>query len=64
MADISNLKINERANVERAKLRESLQYKMDQQFPNMIIFRILTIFQIKKKIQIPKITNLANSENF
>ena len=25
MADISNLKINERANVERPKLRESLQ---------------------------------------
>ena len=28
MADISNLKINERANVERPNLRESLQQKM------------------------------------
>ena len=28
MADISNLKINERANVERPNLRESLQSKM------------------------------------
>ena len=28
MADISNLKINERANVERPNLRQSLQYKM------------------------------------
>ena len=37
---------------------------MDQQFQNILIFGILTIFQIKKKIQIPKITNLENSENF
>ena len=28
MADISNLKINERANVERLNLRESLKLKM------------------------------------
>ena len=28
MADISNLKINERANVERPNLRESLQQKI------------------------------------
>ena len=28
MADISNLKINERLNVERPNLRESLQQKM------------------------------------
>ena len=28
MADILNLKINERANVERPNLRESLEYKM------------------------------------
>ena len=71
MADISNLKINERAHVERLNLRESLQlemkfiskgnvkigkiaigadYRMDEQFQNLLIFRIFRIFQIKKKI--------------
>ena len=71
MADISNLKINERANVERLNLRESLklkmkfvskgnmkigkitigaEYRMDEQFQNLLIFRILIILQIKKKI--------------
>ena len=70
MADISNLKINERANVERLNLRESLQrkmkyilksnmkisrisngaeYRMDEQFQNLITFGILIILQIKKK---------------
>ena len=72
MADISNLKINERANVERPNLRESLQKKMkliskgnvkirkiangakyqikDEHFQNFLTFKILIIFQIKKKI--------------
>ena len=71
MADIPNLKINERANVERPNLRESLQkkmkfilkgnmriikiangakYRMDEHFQNLLIFGILIIFQIKKKI--------------
>ena len=70
MADISNLKINERANVERPNLRKSLQYKMesskgniriskiasgaeyrmDEQYQDFLIFEILIIFQIKKKI--------------
>ena len=65
MADISNLGINEHANVERPNLRESLQYKMkfilkgnmkiskiangaeyrmDEQFQNLLIFGILIIF--------------------
>ena len=65
MADISNLKINERANVERPNLRESLQqkmkfilkdnikiskianvaeYRMDEQFQNLLIFGIFIIF--------------------
>ena len=85
MADISNLKINERANVERPNLRESLQYKMkfiskgnmkigkiangagyrmDAQFQNLLVVEISIIFQIKKKILIPKISNLKNSQNF
>ena len=71
MADISNLKINERANGGRPKLQESLrqkmkfilmgnmkiskiangaEYRMDEHFQNLLIFGILIIFQIKKKI--------------
>ena len=45
MADISNLKINERANVERPNLRESLQQKMK--------------FILKGNIKISKIANGA-----
>ena len=71
MADIPNLKNNERPNVERLKFWESLQYKMkfiskgnmkigkiangaeyrmDEQFQELLIFGILIIFQIKEKI--------------
>ena len=45
MAGISNLKINERANVERPNLRESLQYKME--------------FILKGNMKISKIVNGA-----
>ena len=45
MADISNLRINERANVERPNLRESLQYKMK--------------FILKGNMKISKIANGA-----
>ena len=85
MADISNFKINERANVERPNLRESLQqkmrfilkgnikisniangaeYRMDEHFQNFLIFGVLIIVQIKKKIYILKVSNLENSQNF
>ena len=85
MAHISNLKINERANVERPNLRQSLQqkmkfilmdniknskiangaeYQMVEQFQNFLIFGISIIFQIKKKIEIPKVFDLENSQNF
>ena len=63
MADISNLKINERADVERPKIKfiskgnmkigkisNGAEYRMDGQFKNLLIFEILIIFQIKKKI--------------
>ena len=84
MVGISNLKINERANVEWLNLRVSPQqkikfiskgnmkidkiangaeYQMDKQFQKLENFRILTIFQTKKKIQIPKVSNLENSQN-
>ena len=71
MADISNLKINDGANVEgrtyespydrkqnlyqRANMRigkiaSVAEYRIDEQFQNLIIFGILIIFQIKEKI--------------
>ena len=33
---------------------------MDDQFQNLLIFEILIIFQIKKKISFPKMYNLEN----
>ena len=84
MADISNSKINERANVEWPNLRVSPQqktkfiskgnikidkiangaeYRMDEQFQKLENFGILIIFQTEKKIQIPKVSNLENSQN-
>ena len=84
MANILNLKINERSNIERSNLRVSLQekikfiskgnmkidkiangaeYRMDEQFQKLENFGILIIFQTKKKIQIPKVSNLENSQN-
>ena len=46
------------------KIANSAEYQMDEQFQNLLIFGILIIFQIKKKILIPKISNLENSQNF
>ena len=39
MADVSNLKINERLNVERPNLRESLQYKFETKSSNLIYIK-------------------------
>ena len=46
------------------KIANSAEYQMGKQFENLLIFGILIIFQIKKKILIPKISNLENSQNF
>ena len=46
------------------KIANGAEYRIDEQFPNLLIFRILIIFQIKKKIKIPKISNSENSQNF
>ena len=40
------------------------EYQMDEQFQNLLIFGILIIYQIKKKIKIPKVSNLENSQSF
>ena len=53
MADIWNLKIN--------KIANGAEYRMDEEFQNFLIFGILIILQIKKKIQIQKVSNLKNS---
>ena len=46
------------------KIANGAEYRMDKQLQNMLIFGILIIFQIKKNILIPKISNLENSQNF
>ena len=45
------------------KIASGAEYRMYDQFLNFLMFGILIIFQIKKKIWIPKITNLENSQN-
>ena len=46
------------------EIARSAEYRMDKKFQNLLIFGILIIFQIKKKILIPKISNLENSQIF
>ena len=46
------------------KIANSAKYQMDESNGNLLIFGILIILQIEKKIQIPKISNLENSQNF
>ena len=45
------------------KIANGAEYRMNEQFQNLLIFGILIIFQIKKKIWITKIDNLENSQN-
>ena len=42
----------------QGKIANGEEYRMDEQFQNLIIFGILIILKIKKKIEIPKISNL------
>ena len=46
------------------KIANGAEHRMNEQLQNLLIFGILIIFQIEKKIQIPKISNLENSQNF
>ena len=59
MADISNLKINERAIVERPNLWESLQEKM-----KFISKGKIKIGKIANGRTIPKFANFWNFDNF
>ena len=45
------------------KIANGAEYRMDEQFQKLENFGILIIFQTKKKIQIPKASNLENSQN-
>ena len=47
-----------------SKIANGAEYQMDEHFRNLIILGTLIIFQIKKKIWIPKVSNLENSQNF
>ena len=53
-----------KGNMKISKIANGAESRMDEQFQNLLIFGILIIFQIKKKIQIPKVSNLGNSQNF
>ena len=54
----------QRVNRRIGKTASGAEYRMDEQFQNLLIFGILIVFQIKQKILIPKISNLENSQNF
>ena len=40
------------------KIANSAKYRMDEQFQDLLIFGILIVFIIKKKIQIAKISKI------
>ena len=46
------------------RIANGAEYRMDEQSQNLLIFGILIIFQMKNEIQIPKISNSENSQNF
>ena len=58
------MKFISKNNMEIDKIANSAEYQIDEQFQNLLIFGIFIIFQIKKKILIPNISNLENSQNF
>ena len=58
------MKFISKGNMKIDKIANGAEYRMDEQFQNLLIFGILIIFHNKNKIQIPKISNLENSENF
>ena len=65
MADISNLKINERANVKQPNLRESLQQKMKfVSKGNMKIGKIANGAGISNERTNLKFANFWNFDNF
>ena len=57
------IKFISKGNMKIDKIVNGAEYRMDERFQNLLIFEILIIFQIKKKIRIPKISNLENSRN-
>ena len=53
-----------KGNVKIGKIANGAEYRIDERFQNFLIFGIFGIFQIKKNIWIPKISNFENSQNF
>ena len=58
------MKFISKGNMKIGKISNGAEYRMNGQFENLLISETLIIFQIKKKIQVPKISNLENSQNF
>ena len=44
------MKIISKGNIRIGKISSGMEYRMDKQFRNFLIFEILIIIQIKKKI--------------
>ena len=44
------MKFISKGNIKIRKIASGAEYRMDEQFQNLLIFEILIIFQIKKKI--------------
>ena len=42
------------------EIASGAEYRMDEQFQNLLIIGISIVFQIKNKILIPKISDLEN----
>ena len=58
------MKFISKGNTKIGKIENGAEYRMDEQFQNLLIFGILILSQIKKKIQISIIFNLENFQNF
>ena len=52
-----------KGNIKISKIANGSEYRIDEHFQNLLILGIRTIFQIEKKIQISKVSNLENSQN-
>ena len=53
-----------KGNIKISKIWNGAEFQMDEHFQNLLILGILIIFQLKKKILIPKVSNSENSQNF
>ena len=51
-------------NMKISKIANGAEYRIVGQFQNLLIFGISIISQIKREMEIPKVSDLENSKNF